>query len=106
MRKGKDIRGLARLLRCYLHKNLGGINNPALYHVCNFGTKKLVEDFHNEVIKCIRSIYYYQGHKMTQPEKLTFFSESRHSYGRTALLLSGGGTFGKFHYGVVKAMYD
>lgn len=30
-------------------------------------------------------------------EKLAFFKETRHAYGRTALLLSGGGGLGSFH---------
>jgi hypothetical protein len=30
-------------------------------------------------------------------EKLSFFKETRHAYGRTALLLSGGGGLGSFH---------
>ena len=38
--------------------------------------------------------------------KLEFFSETRQSYGRTALLLSGGATFGKFHFGLLSALYE
>jgi len=38
--------------------------------------------------------------------KLEFFAETRHSYGRTALLLSGGATFGRFHIGLIKALYE
>lgn len=30
-------------------------------------------------------------------EKLSFFRETRHAFGRTALLLSGGGGLGSFH---------
>lgn len=37
---------------------------------------------------------------------MTFFAETRHSFGHTALLLSGGATFGKFHFGVLKALYE
>ncbi|KAF6256280.1 acyl transferase/acyl hydrolase/lysophospholipase [Scenedesmus sp. NREL 46B-D3] len=39
-------------------------------------------------------------------EKLSFFKETRHAYGRTALLLSGGGGLGSFHIGVVKALFE
>lgn len=38
--------------------------------------------------------------------KLEFFTETRHSYGKTALFLSGGAAFGKFHFGVLKALYE
>lgn len=30
-------------------------------------------------------------------ERLAFLRESRHAFGRTALVLSGGGSFGSFH---------
>ena len=39
-------------------------------------------------------------------KKLEFFAETRHSFGRTALFLSGGANFGKFHFGVMKALYE
>ena len=70
-------------------KNLGGMANPDLYSQCHYGTKKIIEKYHNEVIECIRFIYYYKGRKLTMQRKLEFFAETRHSYGRTALLLSG-----------------
>ena len=37
---------------------------------------------------------------------MEFFAETRHSYGRTALFLSGGAHFGKYHFGVLKALYE
>lgn len=36
--------------------------------------------------------------------RLAFFNETRHSYGRTALLLSGGAALGFYHVGVVKTL--
>ena len=38
--------------------------------------------------------------------KLAFFNEARHSFGRTALLLSGGAGLGFYHVGFVKALFD
>jgi predicted acylesterase/phospholipase RssA len=38
--------------------------------------------------------------------RLAFFNETRHSYGRTALLLSGGAALGFYHVGVVKALLE
>lgn len=37
---------------------------------------------------------------------MTFFAETRHSFGQTALMLSGGATFGKYHFGVMKALHE
>lgn len=39
-------------------------------------------------------------------QKLSVFNEMRHSYGRTALLLSGGAKMGLYHLGVAKALLD
>jgi TAG lipase / steryl ester hydrolase / phospholipase A2 / LPA acyltransferase len=39
-------------------------------------------------------------------EKLTFMHETRHAFGRTALLLSGGASLGSFHVGVVKTLVE
>jgi hypothetical protein len=44
--------------------------------------------------------------QLTGDTKLAFFNQTRHAYGRTALLLSGGATMGLFHLGIVKALHD
>lgn len=87
-------------------KNIGGICEPQLYNQCFLGTKRLIEKYHNEVIKCIQTIYHAKPSKMSFESKLQFFTETRHSYGHTALMLSGGATFGKFHFGVIKALHE
>lgn len=38
--------------------------------------------------------------------RLAFFNETRHSYGRTALLLSGGAALGFYHVGVVRTLMN
>ena len=106
LRKGNDIDGLLHCLRQDLKKNLGGICDPSLYKVSYIGTKKLIEDYHNEVIRCIQFIYYFDSSKLNLNKKFKFFSETKHSYGNTALFLSGGASFGKYHLGVVKALYE
>jgi TAG lipase / steryl ester hydrolase / phospholipase A2 / LPA acyltransferase len=39
-------------------------------------------------------------------EKLAFVQETRHAFGRTVLLLSGGASLGSFHVGVVKTLVE
>ena len=58
LRRAHDNNGLIHCLRQDLMKNLGGICNPTLYNISNVGTKVLIEQYHNEVIKCIQMIYY------------------------------------------------
>jgi TAG lipase/steryl ester hydrolase/phospholipase A2/LPA acyltransferase len=38
--------------------------------------------------------------------KLAFFSETRHAFGRSALMLSGGGAHGFYHAGVIKSLAE
>ena len=49
----KNIKGLVHCLRQDLMKNLGGICDQRLYNVSYIGTKTLIEEYQNEVIKCI-----------------------------------------------------
>ena len=60
----------------------------------------------DEVIKSIEAIYYADVSKIGIEKKLSFFAETRHSYGKTALFLSGGASFGKWHFGFLKALYE
>lgn len=39
-------------------------------------------------------------------DKLSFLRELRHAFGRSGLVLSGGGSFGFFHFGVCRALGD
>lgn len=41
-----------------------------------------------------------------EEEKVEMFVAIRQSFGRSALLLSGGGGLGLHHFGVLKALYD
>ena len=82
------------------------MSNPQLYQQCHLGTKKNIEKYIEEVHKCIRTIYHAEPSKMTLERKLTFFAETRHSYGKTALFLSGGASFGKWHFGLLRALYE
>ena len=106
LRNNSRMKTLAHCIRQDLAKNICNISDPQLYNTCHLGTKRIIEKYIDEVIKCIKTIYYADSNMMSIESKLEFFAETRHSYGRTALLLSGGATFGKFHFGLVKALYE
>lgn len=42
--------------------------------------------------------------KIPTDAKLAFFNETRHAYGRTALLLSGGAALGYYHSGLTEEL--
>ena len=106
LRKQNNIRALSQCLRESLVKNIGNISHLNLYNKCYFGTKRLIEAYHNEVIKSIRAIYFCKSSKLSLSQKVKFFSETRQSYGHTALMLSGGATLGKYHFGLLKVLYE
>ena len=87
-------------------KNIGNSSDPELYRHCHLGTKRIIEKYIDEVIKSLRTIYMADPSNLSIEKKLEFFSETRHSYGRTALMLSGGATFGKYHFGLLKALHE
>jgi len=101
----KDISGLVHYIRSNLVKNLYSTLNPRLYQVCHHGTKYLIEDFNEEMLKSLDFISNYNEKIFPLHKKLEFFSETRHSYGRTSLLLSGGASLGIYHIGVIKTLY-
>src|SRR4051812_17147642 len=83
-------------------RKLGGIGNPLLYeHASIVGTKKLIEEYTQEVVNQLRYVCDYEDTdgQLTLEKKFDFFYQSRQSYGRSALLLSGGATMGMHIFG-------
>eukprot|EP01138_Halocafeteria_seosinensis_P002073 gb/GECG01002122.1/.p1 GENE.gb/GECG01002122.1/~~gb/GECG01002122.1/.p1 ORF type:complete len:676 (+),score=70.60 gb/GECG01002122.1/:1-2028(+) len=102
-----DVERLVHALRGGLNRNLGGIANPALYEYSKTGTKSLIEEYIDTVVNCLLYIARENfGETMPPKKKLVFFRETRHAFGRTALLLSGGASWAFNHLGVVKAMLE
>lgn len=101
-----DINALMSILHEGLHGNLGNIANPALLSHCKIGTKHLIETFLSQVIKALEQIYHADENHVDFYEKLSFFEETAHAYGRSCLMLSGGAGLGFFHCGVVKALNE
>ena len=103
MLRKKDIHGLQWLLRAQLHRNIASINHVKLYE-CHTGTKQLIEEYIELVSKSLNAIK--ESSELSLEEKLKFFRDTSHAYGRTALLLSGGGGLSMYHLGVIKSLYD
>jgi len=89
-----------------LEKNMFGIGNVEMYKASRNGTKLNIELYHNEVIGCLRMLYYYNGNKLTAKQKLDYFKQLKRRMGNSALLLSGGAGLGKYHYGLIKALWE
>ena len=131
-RSASDPQALMRFLRSRLNRNIGNITNSRLYYdagsdhfssifpdpsdtasqqlskvslpPCRIGTKHLIESYHSYVIEGLETILHDPN--IPPSTKLSFFRETRHAYGRSALLLNGGSNLGLLHLGVVKALLE
>jgi len=109
MRRG-DIFELMFVLRGGIGRNKFGLLHEGLFSKAMAGTKVLVETYHNVVCAsldfvCDAPVAIGESPIPTDA-RLAFFNETRHSYGRSALLLSGGAALGFYHVGVVKTLME
>ncbi|PKP99653.1 MAG: DUF3336 domain-containing protein [Alphaproteobacteria bacterium HGW-Alphaproteobacteria-13] len=98
-----DVKGLLFVLNEGIHGNIDGMGHERLYQKARFGTKKLIEDYIAEIVSALGRIAASRA--IPLEEKRDFFRRAQHCYGRSALLLSGSGSFLFFHIGVVKALW-
>lgn len=101
-----DLEGLARALREGLHHDLGNMGDIRLYSQAHFGTKRIIENYVDVVCDSIKLLARRKLSFMDDSQKLEFFKDILLSFGRPALLLSGGASLGMFHVGVVKALFE
>jgi len=118
-----DVEGCLFFLRQELLRKHFGVCNPRLFEKCNTGTKEVIETYVETVCEAMTWAAFEHHERSGEPvrkttssgtptrpvtleEKLAFFSETKHSFGRCALLLSGGAQLGMYHWGVVKALHQ
>ncbi len=101
-----DPAGLMSILHEGIHGNLGNISNPELNNHCKIGTKYLIQEFLDTVCDALKMIYHADENEIDFYEKLSFFDETYHAYGKSCLMLSGGAGLGFFHCGVVKSLVE
>lgn len=109
IRTERDPGRLLLHLRTALTRNLGGMGDMRLYKHCKVGTKRLIERYIESTLETIDTLVDMAGTDKGKLETQHVLNEmvfARQSFGRSALLLSGGGTFGMNHIGVVKSLFD
>ena len=106
LRANHDDHGLLFALNEGVHGNMGGMGKPILYTKAKIGTKKLIEDYVQEISNSLEYIARLDDQKLSRESRLEFFQRASHCYGRTALMLSGGGALGNFHLGVIKVLME
>lgn len=109
-----DLKTIADTLRAGLVRNIGRTCNTRLYDVSQLHTKKLIENYNETYVDLLKYVSRCESDSpsdasaegMTIKERLDFFLETRHAYGRTALIMSGGGAMAIYHLGVVRTLME
>jgi len=106
LRARHDYHGLLFTLNEGIHGNMGGMGRSTLYRRAKFGSKKLIEQYIDEIDDSLRFLAELQSDDIDVQEKLDFFYRANVCFGRSALMLSGGGVLGFYHLGVVKTLLN
>ncbi len=95
---------LLPFVRESLYRTVGELSNPALYQHALTGTKQLVSNYLDLVVKAIDALCDNQIPGYNDEQKRALLIQAEKNFGRPALMLSGGGTFGIYHLGVIRAL--
>ncbi len=106
LRNNGNHRGLLFALHEGIHGNMGGMGKPVLHARAKTGTKVLIENYIDEICASLRHFSPKRFKGISYKERQEFFLRASHCYGRSALMLSGGGALGHFHLGVIKVLIE
>ncbi len=106
LRKKGDDKGLLFALNEGIHGNMAGMGKPKLYQKAKAGTKLLIEDYVSEICDALEYLSPRRFKNISWAERIEFFQRASHCYGRSALMLSGGGSLGYFHFGLLKTLIE
>lgn len=106
LRVRNDHQGLLFTLNEGIHGNMGGMGRSSLYRRARFGTKRLIEQYIDEIDDAMRFLVDEDTPGISLQQKMEFFYRANICFGRSALMLSGGGVLGFYHLGVVKALIE
>lgn len=105
-RLAEDYNQLLYLIRTTWVRNLGNMGDINLYRNSFVGTKKLIEDYLEECKLCLDYLVRGDHDDLDDQYLLGMLIQTRRNIGRTAIVLSGGSTFGIFHIGVLLALLE
>ena len=98
------VNRLRLLVEACVKNNFVGVENNRLYSETYYGTKRLAQEFVDEIHASLAYLFY--SSHLSDVEKCSFAKQLHTNFGRTALCLSGGASFAYYHFGVVKALLD
>ncbi|KAJ5564994.1 hypothetical protein N7513_001236 [Penicillium frequentans] len=105
-----DVSRMLFLIRTALSRDLGMMSNASLYRHSHIGTKDLIDRYITTALDTITNLVDLSVHNRCDGLELKYILDqllaARQAFGRSALLFSGGATFGMNHIGVLKALYE
>ena len=106
LRARSDHQGLLYALNEGIHGNMGGMGKGVLYRMAKSGTKRLIEDYIDEIDASLKLLAELDDSEIPAQQKMDFFYRANICFGRSALMLSGGGVLGFLHLGVVNVLLE
>lgn len=105
-----DVGRMLFLIRTSLTRGLGAMGNLKLYKHTHIGTKDLIERYITSAMETLDALLGVSARCKCDGLESKYMLEqvlsTRQAFGRSALLLSGGATFGMNHIGVLKALWE
>lgn len=105
-----DVGRMLFLIRTSLKRDLGGMSNAALYRHSHVGTKALIDRYITTAVDTIETLVDLSRKNRCGEVELKYILDqllvTRQAFGRSALLFSGGATFGMNHIGVLKVLWQ
>lgn len=105
-----DVSRMLFLVRTALSRDLGKMSNASLYRHSHIGTKDLIDQYIATALDTIKALVELSADHRCDGLELKYILDqllaARQAFGRSALLFSGGATFGMNHIGVLKALYE
>lgn len=101
-----DHKLLLYLVRTKWSRNFANMGDPSLYRHSHVGTKRLIEEYIEECQKALSFLVSDESAQLDDRYLLGMLVQTRKNIGRTALVLSGGSTFGFSHIGVLIALLE
>lgn len=105
LRQAGDGRGLVAALTASVYRHQTDLGAHELYQTALAGPKYIVRAWLDEAEAALRWLVLNPVAGLGEAEKRRRFEDAAKVYGRSALMLSGGATWGFYHLGVVKAMF-
>jgi len=102
----KNYAELSTFVTESLYLTLGELSKPQLYQQALCGTKVCIERYLDLIVLTLNTLCDEPLASLNEYDKLKQLIQAEKNFGRPALMLSGGGTFGIYHNGVISTLID